>query len=79
MEKSCSSSELLGTGKWCVCQTANYISQLSFALLVISSNLQEMIEEIVVSGTELIKEGSLAFMIIQSSNANHILNKEMEA
>lgn len=34
LEKSGSSSELLGTGKWCVCQRANYNSQLSFALLV---------------------------------------------
>lgn len=38
-----------------------------------------MIEEIVVIGTELIKEGPLALMIIQSSDADHLLNKEMEA
>lgn len=38
-----------------------------------------MIEEIVVIGTELIKKRPLALMIIQSSDANHLLNKEMKA
>lgn len=38
-----------------------------------------MIEENVVIGTELIKAGPLALIIIQSNDANHLLSKEMEA